>query len=338
MIKKYIEKIIEGESLTFEESAIVLNQIMEGGVNHSHISALLTALKMKGEAPSELAGFVKAMKEKSLKLDHNLERVMDVCGTGGDNSGTFNISTAAAFVVAAAGVPVAKHGNSSVSSKCGSADVLKSLGVNIHLPVDASRKALEEIGITFLFAPQYHPAMKYVAPVRKELGFKTIFNILGPLSNPADTKIQLVGTFNEDTAIKMREALNFLSAERFAFVNTLNKYDEVTLTGYTNVFEVINNVYSEYSLSPDDFDYPTYDLGLLRGDTSEGNAKVIIDIFDNSEKTPAYHVVAANAALALYTAGMCTDINECKLIAEEAIDSSKAKMKLTQFIDFGEKY
>ncbi len=335
MIKNFIEKIISGNDLSFDESQNALFTIMQGEVDNLQISALLTALKMKGEAPSELAGFVSAMRLNSLKLQHDLDLVIDLCGTGGDNSGTFNISTAASFVVAAAGVPVAKHGNISISSKSGSADVLEALGVNTKMHVDLSRKALEELGITFLFAPQYHPAMKYVAPVRKALGFKTIFNMLGPLTNPAQTEIQMVGTFDSNAAVKMREALQFLEAKRFLFINTLDKYDEVTLTGETRVFEFFSDSTNEFNLHPNDFNYPTLNLNLLRGSTSKENAKIIYDLLDNAEKTPAYYVVAANAALALYTSGVCNDISSCKMIAEDAIDSGKALSKLEKLKTIG---
>lgn len=335
MIKKYIEKIIDGEDLTFGESHDALSHIMQGEISDAQTASLLTALKMKGEAPSELAGFVRAMRSNSRKLQHDLDLVIDVCGTGGDNSGTFNISTAASFVVAAAGVAVAKHGNTSISSKSGSADVLEALGVNTKLSTDLSRKSLEEVGITFLFAPQYHPAMKHVAPVRKSLGFKTIFNMLGPLTNPAQTQIQMVGTFDQNAALKMRNALKYLEAKRFLFVNTLNKFDEVTLTGKTRVYEFNSDSTNNFNLNPEDFNYPTLNLSSLQGSTSVENAKIIYNLLEGAEKTPAYYVVAANAALALFTSGICNDISSCKLMAEEAIDSRKALLKLEELKKVG---
>ena len=198
MIKNYLEKVMVGESLTFDEAYKIMHSIMSGEENNSKIASLLTALKIKGETSEEVAGFIKAMREKVINVKCDNERVIDVCGTGGDGSGTFNISTAVSFVVAGAGVSVAKHGNRSISSRSGSSDVLHELGVDVQLNPELSEKALNEIGIAFLFAPLYHPAMKHVAPIRKELEFRSIFNILGPLTNPAGVKRQLIGTFNDE--------------------------------------------------------------------------------------------------------------------------------------------
>ena len=203
---------------------------MSGNENNSKIASLLTALKIKGETSEEVAGFVKAMREKVINIKCENERVIDVCGTGGDGSGTFNISTAVSFVVAGAGVNVAKHGNRSISSKSGSSDVLHELGVDVQLNPELSEKALNEIGIAFLFAPLYHPAMKHVAPIRKELEFRSIFNILGPLTNPAGVKRQMIGTFNDDTAKLMTDAIKLLEMEKVAFLCTNNSFDEITLT------------------------------------------------------------------------------------------------------------
>ncbi|MCK5034174.1 MAG: anthranilate phosphoribosyltransferase [Calditrichia bacterium] len=336
MIKEHLEKIIAGEDLTFDESHKVLLCIMSGEVNHSQIAALLTALKIKGETHEEVAGFVSAMREKSIKIKPKNNQVIDVCGTGGDFSGTFNISTAAAFVVAGAGITVAKHGNRSISSKSGSADVLKELGVNINLSPDQSEKALEEIGITFLFAPDYHPAMKYVAPVRQELGMKTVFNILGPLTNPAGTKKQLIGTFNNQTAKLMARAADFLQMEKVLFVCTDNRYDEVLLSGETLVYEYqATKEVTTFTLTNKSFDYPEIELKDIKGDSAEQNAKILRHIFTSQEKTPAFYVTAANAALALYAADYSSDLKICIQAAEDAIISGKAQEKLEQFVEFG---
>ena len=229
-MKSYIEKVIIREDLTFEEAYHVMHTIMSGEVNNAHLAGILIALKAKGECAAEIAGFAKAMREKSIKVKVSNPNVIDVCGTGGDDSGTFNISTAAAFVVAGAGVAVAKHGNKSISSRSGSADVLTEMGININLSPDATKQALEEIGISFLFAPQYHPAMKYAAVVRKELGMKTAFNLLGPLTNPAGTKRQLIGVYNNRSAKLLAEAAQYLDMEHVCFICTGDKRERKTTT------------------------------------------------------------------------------------------------------------
>lgn len=336
MIKEYLEKIISGKNLSFDEAYDVSSKIMGGEVNNSQIAALLTALKMKGEMHEEVAGFVSAMREKSVKISSKDNNTIDVCGTGGDSSGTFNISTAAAFVVAGTGISVAKHGNRSISSKSGSADVLKELGANINLTPEQSEKALAEIGITFLFAPEYHPAMKYVAPVRQELGMKTIFNVLGPLTNPATTKKQLIGTFSYQTAEMMIRALDFLNMEKVCFVCTEDRFDEVLLTGTTLVFEYQKSKnFNIFSISNKTFGYPEIKLNNIQGNSPDHNAEIIRKIFTDNKESSPYFVVAVNAALALYAAEYSGDLNICKQAAEESILSGKASKKLEQFIEFG---
>ncbi|MCP5063578.1 MAG: anthranilate phosphoribosyltransferase [Ignavibacteriae bacterium] len=335
MIKELIQKVIEKGNLTFDESHQVMNSIMSGKVNNSHIAGLLVALKSKSEHANEVAGFAKAMREKSIKINSELENCIDVCGTGGDNSNTFNISTAVSFVVAGAGVKVAKHGNRSISSKSGSSDVLTELGVDINLSNKESEEALNKIGISFLFAPNYHPAMKYVMPVRRELGFKTVFNILGPLTNPASVKRQIIGTYNYKTAELMREASQNLEMEKVCFVCTEDKYDEITLTGKTKVFEydsIKGN--SEYFLTPETFGYPKLELQDLAGSNPKKNAKIILEIFEQNQKDARFYVVSANATLALYSSGYSEDLTECKNAAEESLLSGKAIEKLNELKNF----
>lgn len=335
MIKELIQKVIEKENLTFNESHQIMNSIMSGDVNNSHIAALLVALKSKGEHANEVAGFAKAMREKSIKIKSSSNDCIDVCGTGGDNSNTFNISTAVSFVVAGAGVKVAKHGNRSISSKSGSSDVLTELGVNINLSNVESEEALNQIGISFLFAPNYHPAMKHVMPVRRDLGFKTVFNILGPLTNPASVKRQMIGTYNYKTAELMREASKNLEMEKACFVCTENKYDEITLTGETKVFEydaIKGN--SEYFITPETFGYPKLELEDLAGGNPKENAKIILDIFEQKKKDARFYVVAANAALALYSSSYSDDLQGCKNTAEESILSGNALNKLYDLKNF----
>lgn len=338
-MKEQLEKVITGVSLTFNEAYKVMYSIMSGNENNSKIASLLTALKIKGETSEEVAGFVKAMREKVINIKCENERVIDVCGTGGDGSGTFNISTAVSFVVAGAGVSVAKHGNRSISSKSGSSDVLHELGVNVQLDPKLSEKALNEIGIAFLFAPLYHPAMKHVAPIRKELEFRSIFNILGPLTNPAGVKRQLIGTFSDDTAKLMSEAIKLLEMQKVAFLCTGNRFDEITLTDSTKVFEV-NSDHSMYyySLSNDNFEFPKIDLSQIQGGSAKENAEIIYDIFSDKHEGPAYEVVVANAAMALKTSGISDDLDECKNLAEESIKSGATLKKLNELKMFGEQY
>ncbi|MFH1195893.1 MAG: anthranilate phosphoribosyltransferase [bacterium] len=337
-MKEQLEKIIEGANLTFDEAYNVMYSIMSGNENNSRIASLLTALKIKGETHEEVAGLVKAMREKVIKINCDDENVIDVCGTGGDGSGTFNISTAVGFVVAGAGVKVAKHGNRSISSKSGSSDVLHELGVDVQLTPELSEKALNEIGIAFLFAPLYHPAMKHVAPIRKELEFRSIFNILGPLTNPAGTKRQLIGTFNTHTAKLMSEATKLLDMKKVCFVCTDNKYDEISLTHPTDVIETMeNNGMYFYQLSNESFDFPKTELPQIQGGSAKENAEIIHKIFSDKEKSAPYYVVAANAALALKAAGVSNDLKECTDIAEDSILSGKTLSKLNELKEFGDK-
>ncbi len=338
-MKEQLEKVIEGHNLTFDEAYKVMYSIMSGNENNSKIASLLTALKIKGETSEEVAGFVKAMREKVIKIKCENDRVIDVCGTGGDGSGTFNISTAVSFVVAGAGVSVAKHGNRSISSRSGSSDVLHELGVDVQLNPELSEKALNEIGIAFLFAPLYHPAMKHVAPIRKELEFRSIFNILGPLTNPAGVKHQLIGTFNDDVARLMTDAIRLLEMEKVAFLCTSNRYDEITLTDITKVYEV-NRDHSMYfySLTNDNFGYPKATLEQLQGGSAKENAQIIFDVFSSKYKGAPYEVVVANAAMAIKASGLSDDLKECINIAEESIDSGAKLKKLKELKEFGDKH
>jgi anthranilate phosphoribosyltransferase len=338
-MKGKLEKVIAGESLTFDEAYEVMYSIMSGNENNSKIASLLTALKIKHETAEEVAGFAKAMRDKAVTIKCDDENAIDVCGTGGDGSGTFNISTAVGFVAAGAGVKVAKHGNRSISSKSGSSDVLHELGVDVQLTPELSEKALNEIGIAFLFAPLYHPAMKHVAPIRKELEFRSIFNILGPLTNPAGVKRQLLGTFNDEVAKLMSDSLTHLDMKKVCFICTNNSMDEVSLTHPTNVIETMDNGGRYfYQLTNESFGFPKVELKDIQGNSAKENAEIIYKIFSGKEKTPGYYVVAANAALAIKAAGVCGDLAECVKIAEESIQSGKTLQKLNELKEFGEKH
>ncbi|MCX7797464.1 MAG: anthranilate phosphoribosyltransferase [Melioribacter sp.] len=339
MIKEYIEKIASGMNLTIEEAYNAMNHIMEGSCNNSQIAGFLLALKTKGETAEEIAGFVKAMRNKSIKINTEYENLIDVCGTGGDGSNTFNISTAAAFVVAGCGIRVAKHGNKSISSKCGSADILNYLGININLSPEAAREALEKIGITFLFAPKYHPAMKYAAEVRRELEVRTVFNILGPLTNPASTKKQLIGTFNTKTAELMSQAVRYLDMKKVCFVCTSDNLDEISLTETTKVIEYDqNSTIKKYEIKPESFGYKIIDKSNIISNSVEKNAEIILSVLRDKVKNDAFFVVSANAAMALYTAEYSNDLNECIKAAEESILSGKAYEKLISLKSFGEQF
>ncbi len=334
-MKEYLEKIVAKENLSFDESFQIMSEIMNGNVNNSHLAGLLIALKSKGETPEEVAGFAKAMREKSIKISCGDSNVIDVCGTGGDGSGTFNISTATAFAAAGAGVKVAKHGNRSISSKCGSADVLQELGININLSPVQSEEALNKIGITFLFAPLYHPAMKHAAPVRKELGIKTVFNMLGPLTNPAGVKKQIIGTFSSKAAKTMSEAAKYLDLDKVCFLCCNDKYDEVYLGESTTIYEYNkDSEVKNYSITNETFNYPLISDHQIAGDTPRINARIILQVFENKTKNGAFHTIAANTALALFCAGLSDDLNECKKAAEESIFSGAALNKLNELKKF----
>ena len=338
MIKYFLEKITNKESLSLQESFNIMNMIMKGEVNNSQIAGLLVGLKAKGEAAEEVAGFALAMRENSIKINSDVTNTIDLCGTGGDYAGTFNISTAASFVAAGAGIKVAKHGNRAISSNSGSADVLRELGVNINLTSEQSERALNEVGIAFLFAPLYHPAMKYVAPVRGELGIKTIFNILGPLTNPAGTKKQIIGTFNYKTARLMSQAAKFLDMEKVCFVCTADRLDEISLNDitYVNEYKKDKNVY-HYSINNETFSYPLLNQEKIKGGNPKVNAEIIYNLLTKKERNSVFNVVAANAAMGLYAGGYSSELKECLFAAEESIVSNKAYESFLSLKEFGEK-
>ncbi len=334
-MKEILEKITAGNDLNFEESKNAMGFLMDGRASPVEITALLVGLKTKGENPAEIAGAAQAMRERCVKLDVRNHQVIDVCGTGGDNSGTFNVSTAVAFVVAAAGVRVAKHGNRSISSRSGSADVLAALGININLKPARAAEALDEIGITFLFAPDYHPAMKHVAPVRRELGMKTIFNMLGPLTNPAGTKRQIIGTYSRTAAKLMHKAAGMLDMEQVYFVCTGDRFDEVILSEPADVFEYKSGKASRsYRVDHRTFGFPRVNTIELKGDTPEQNAGIMMDLFIKKEKNGVYYVTVANAAMALRASGYDDDIKNCVETAEDAILSGRALEKVKQLKAF----
>ncbi|MFQ5586950.1 MAG: anthranilate phosphoribosyltransferase, partial [Thermodesulfobacteriota bacterium] len=283
MIRDAIAKVVISEDLTESEMIEVMNEIMTGGASPAQISAFITALRMKGETVAEITGAARVMREKATRIEVKAERVVDTCGTGGDESMTFNISTAAAFVAAGAGVVVAKHGNRSVSSKSGSADVLKALGVNIEAEVERLEECVREIGIGFLFAPLLHGAMKYAAPVRREIGIRTVFNILGPLTNPAGAHCQLLGVYDPLLTDMMAQVLNNLGSEHAFVVRGEDGLDEITLTGVTKITELKGGSIQSYTVKPEQFGFKRCRPEDLKGGDGSENAAIILNIFNGKE-------------------------------------------------------
>ena len=327
MICEAIAKIIDGENLTMSEMVSVMNEVMEGVATPAQIASFITAIRIKVETVEEITGAATVMREKSTKIDGGEGIIVDTCGTGGDGSNTFNISTASAFVVAGCGVKVAKHGNRSVSSKCGSADVLKTLGVNIEADVSTVEKCIQEAGIGFLFAPLLHGAMKYAAPVRKEIGIRTIFNILGPLTNPAGATRQILGVYDPSLTEVMAKVLLRLGSDRAFVVHGSDGLDEITITGETRVSEVDNGSVTTYNIKPEDFGIKRADIEDLKGGDSEENAQIIQRVLDG-EEGPCSDIVAINAGAAIVVGGAAFSINDGYIMARDCLKNGKAKEKL----------
>ena len=330
MITEAIYKAISGEDLEYETAKTAMEEIMEGKATQAQIASFLTALRMKGESIEEITACASVMREKAVHLQPAVD-VIDIVGTGGDEAGTFNISTTTAFVVAAGGVPVAKHGNRSVSSKSGAADVLEKLGVNIQITSEQSQKILEKIDLCFMFAQIYHSSMKYAAPVRKELGVRTIFNILGPLANPAGASMQLMGVFYEKLAEPLAQVLVNLGVKRGMVIHGCDGLDEATLTSETKVVEINNGNLNSYYISPEELGFSRCRREELAGGNAEENAKITRDILSGAERGAKRDIVILNSAMAFYTAGKGETILECKKFAENLIDSGSALRKLEQF-------
>lgn len=332
-LKAYIKKAVSGEELSEEEAYTAMNIIMGDAATPAQSAAFLTAMKMKGETIGEITGFAKGMRSKAAVIE-GFRSSVDIVGTGGDMAGTFNISTTSSFVIAAAGVPVAKHGNRAASSKSGAADCLDALGVNISIAPEKAARCLEKTGIAFLFAPKFHSAMRFVGPVRKEIGVPTFFNILGPLTNPALADYIVLGMYDKSRMSLMANVLIRLGIKGAMVVNGSDGLDEVTLTGLTNVCEVRDGKITEYTLDPHDygFDYCTPDD--LKGGTPEENAAITLGILNGSEKGAKRNTVLLNSACALCCTGKTADIAEGIKTAEEMIDSGKALAKFNEMKAF----
>lgn len=327
MIKEAIGRVVKGQDLTETEMTGVMNEVMTGGASPAQTAALLTALRMKGETVAEITGAARVMREKATRVSAFAENVVDTCGTGGDESMTFNISTAAAFVASGAGLTVAKHGNRSISSRSGSADVLRALGVNIEAEVERVEECLKDAGIGFLFAPMLHGAMKHAAPVRRDIGIRTIFNILGPLTNPAGAKRQLIGVYDPALTDIMAQVLANLGSTHAFVVRGEDGLDEITLTTETKVTELKDGLIRSYHIKPEDYGFARCAPEALRGGDPDMNADIITDVL-GGKKGPARDVVILNSAAAIVAGAAAGSIEEGIALAHGSIDSGAAASKL----------
>ena len=333
MLQNAIRKLVEGISLSEAEIAAAMNVIMEGNATDAQIGSFITALRLKGETIEEITGCAKVMREKAERILPDVDYSIDTCGTGGDGANTFNISTAAAFVAAAGGVVVAKHGNRSVSSRSGSADVLEALGVNISLTPLQVKECIEKTGIGFMFAPTFHKSMKYAAGARKELGIRTVFNVLGPLTNPANAKGQVIGVFKEELTEPIANVLLNLKIDRALVVHGLDGLDEITTTDRTKVSEVKEGRVVSYLISPEDYGLEKSSQQELTGGDAHTNAQIIKSIF-KGQVGPKRDIVILNAGAALYVGKAAGSIKEGVKMAEALIGSGRAMEKLIELQKF----
>ncbi len=332
--KEILERLSFSEDLTQTDAESAMQQIMSGNVSNEQVAGFLTAMRMKGETHQELTGCVKVMRDKSVKVDVDVKGAVDLVGTGGDKSGTFNISTVSSFVVAGAGVPVIKHNNRSASSKCGSADVLEALGVKIELNARQVEQAYKEVGIAFMYAPMFHPAMKYVMPARRALGFRTFFNILGPMCNPAGVQRYVIGAFSKEVAEKMAHILTNLHTEFAYTFNSHDGLDELSLTARADVFELKDSILSMPIL----FDPISLDLEyrsmaeLIGGDPNE-NANIFENILDNNSTDAQRDIILLNAAFGIQASGKVVSLGEAKILAEESLESGRAREVFDNYVE-----
>ena len=332
MIKEAIIKLSKKQDLAYAEAEAVMDEIMSGQATPVQMSAYLTALALKGETIDEITASAAGMRAHCIKLLHNLD-VLEIVGTGGDGSNSFNISTTSSLVIAAGGVPVAKHGNRAASSKSGAADVLEALGVKITLTPERSAEILKKINICFLFAQNYHIAMKYVAPIRKELGIRTVFNILGPLSNPAGANMEPMGVYDQSLVEPLAQVMANLGVNRGMVVYGQDSLDEISMCAPTSVCEIRDGKFTSYEITPEQFGYERCEKGALTGGTPAENAEITKAILKGEEKGPKRQAVCLNAGAALYIAGKAASIEEGVKLAESLIDSGAALKKLGEFVE-----
>jgi anthranilate phosphoribosyltransferase len=332
MIRDAILKVSKKEDLTYDEAYKTMDEIMCGAASEVQMSSYLTAMAMKGETIEEITASAEAMRNHCIRLLNDVD-ALEIVGTGGDGSNTFNISTTSSIVISAAGIPVAKHGNRAASSRCGAADVLEELGVNIQIEPDKSLKCLKEINICFLFAQNYHIAMKYVASVRRELGIRTIFNILGPLTNPAGATMQVLGVYDKELVEPLAKVLNNLGVKSALSVYGIDGMDEISVSDKTCVCEIKDGVTKSYEIDPSDFGFEKCSKEDLVGGDPKENARITLDIL-KGQKGPKRNAVVLNSAAGLYAADAVESIDEGVKLAEELIDSGKALQQLEKFIEF----
>lgn len=331
-MKEILSKLVAGNDLTKEEAMKAQEMILSGEATQSQIACFLTALRMKGETLDEITGLAMVLRDKANTISPKVDNYVDFVGTGGDCTYSFNISTTSAFVVAAAGVPVAKHGNRSISSKSGAGDVLEALGVNISADPDVVEKCVEEVGIGFMFAPHFNPAMKYVGPVRKEMGIRTVFNILGPLSNPSRAKAMVVGVYSPSLTEVIAGTMANLDVKRGFVVSGEDNMDEFTLTGPSTVSEIKDGKVETYEITPEQFGLKRCKIEDLQGGDGTVNAQITKDILSGKERGAKREIVLLNAGAALYIGGKAESIEEGIRIAGETIDSGKAMETLEAMV------
>jgi len=332
--KDILTKIAAGNDLEDSEAEFALQEIVNGNVSDIHIATFLYGMRMKGETASEMTVFVKVMREKAVNVSVDTGKAVDLCGTGGDHSGTFNISTSAMFVAAGAGVPVLKHGNRSVSSKSGSADVIEALGAVAELHKEQVEQVFNETGIAFMYAPFFHPAMKHVMPARRALGMRSFFNVLGPLLNPADVRHQIVGAFNKETAHLIAQILSNLDTEFAYTVNAEDGLDEISLSADSQLYEVNHNMVSEsVRFSPETLNFDRIELADLQGGDAAYNANIIENIVDNKATGAQKNIAVVNAAFGIHAAGKSESLSDAKEMADESISSGAARKALNNFIE-----
>lgn len=332
-LKGILAKLSEGKGLTKDEAMYTQDMILTGQATEAQIACILTALKMKGETLDEITGFAAVLRDKANTISPDVDNYVDLVGTGGDCTYSFNISTTSAFVVAASGLPVAKHGNRSISSKSGAGDVLEALGVNIAADPDVVKKCVEEVGIGFMFAPHFNPAMKYVGKVRKDLGFRTIFNILGPLSNPSRAKAMVVGVYTSKLTDVIAKAMMNIGVERAFVVSGCDNMDEITLTGGTTISEIKDGRVNTFTVTPEQFGFKRCGLDELQGGDGTVNAGITKDILSGKEKGAKRDIVLLNAGATLYVGGMADSIQAGIRLAQETIDSGKALKTLEALVN-----
>ena len=332
-----LHRLIAQEEILYAEMVSLMRQMMRGEISPVLISAIITGLRIKKETIGEIAAAAQVMREFATKVDlHDNTHLVDTCGTGGDSAHTFNISTTAAFVAAAAGARVAKHGGRSVSSKSGSADVLEELGINLNQTPQQIAQSISEVGLGFMFAPNYHSAMRYAAPVRQELGVKTLFNILGPLTNPASARRQVLGVFDDGLVKTLAHVLQQLGSQHVLIVNGEDGLDEITITGKTNIGELKNGQVKTYTIQPEDFSLKTYSIEAIQVTDAKHAKEILLSVLENVSG-PARDIVLLNAGAAIYTAGIVDSLEQGIIRARQALENGAAFGKLHQLIQFTQK-